>query len=147
MNNELLRHILATIKYRFERSVSGSTGTFGDFSLGKDSRSAKEIIHHMNEVIYSTRFFVEHESLPQERLEEVSFEEESERFITELKKIDRLLDQHQLHVNYAKRLFQGPFSDVLTHIGQLGMLQRLAGNPLEGEDFSSSPIQTGIHDQ
>ncbi|MBO3700202.1 hypothetical protein [Roseivirga sp. E12] len=146
MKNELLRHIISTIKYRFEKSVKGSHETFGDFSLSKGSRSAKEIVHHMNDVIYSTRFFIEHESMPQKGIEKLNFENEVERFKTELSRIDQLLNSNDLDVNYSKRLFQGPFSDVLTHIGQIAMLQRLADNPIAAEDFSRSAIKTGIND-
>ena len=144
MKNELLRHIISTIKYRFEKSVKGSHQTFGDFSLGKDSRSPKEIIHHMNDVIYSTRVYIEQESMPQEEIEKLSFENEIERFKAELSKVDQLLDNKSLDVNYSKRLVQGPFSDVLTHIGQIAMLQRLVENPIDWEDFSRSNIKTGL---
>ncbi|MFI0430687.1 hypothetical protein [Mariniflexile sp. HMF6888] len=146
MKNELLRHIISTIKYRFEKSINDSHQAFSDFSLGKGSRSPKEIIHHMNVVIYSTRVFIEHESIPQEEMEKLSFESEIERFDAELSKIDQLLDNKSLDINYSKRLVQGPFSDILTHIGQIAMLQRLVDNPIDGEDFSKSAIKTGIND-
>lgn len=146
MKNELLRHIISTIKYRFEKSINGNQQNFSDFSLGKGSRSSREIIHHMNDVIYSTRVFIEQESMPQEKIEEVSFENEIERFNSELKRIDHLLDNKDLDINYSKRLFQGPFSDILTHIGQIAMLQRLCNNPIDREDSSRSEIKTGISD-
>ena len=143
MKNELLRHIISTIKYSFEKSINGSTDTFSDFSLGKDSRSPKEIVQHMNEVIYSTTVFIEKESLPQTKLEKLNFEKEIERFKAELSRADKLLDKENLDINYSKRLIQGPFSDLLTHIGQIAMLQRLVDNPIDGEDFSRSEIKTG----
>jgi len=143
MNNELLRHIISTIEYRFEKSIKGSRQTFGDFSLGKQSRSPIEIVHHMYDVMYSTRIFIEQESLPKERIETLSFEIEIKRFNAELRKVDQLLDKKNLDINYSKRLIQGPFSDILTHIGQIAMLQRLVDNPIDGEDFSKSEIKTG----
>jgi hypothetical protein len=146
MNNELLRHIISTIKYRFEKSIKGSHQTFGDFSLGKESRNPREIVHHMYDVIYSTRVFIEQESLPQEKIEKLSFENEIERFNAGLSKVDQLLDEKNLDINYSKRLVQGPFSDILTHIGQIAMLQRLVDKPIDREDFSRSEIRTGIND-
>ena len=140
MKNELLRHIISTIKYRFEKAINNSDNTFSDFSLGKDSRSPKEIIHHMNDVIYSTRVFIEQESLPQEEIEKLGFENGIERFNAELGRVDQLLDNKNLNINYSKRLVQGPFSDILTHIGQIAMLQRMVDNPIDGEDFSRSKI-------
>lgn len=146
MKNELLRHIISTIKYRFDKSIKGSRKTFGEFSLGKESRSLIEIVHHMCDVIYSTRIFIEKESLPKEKIDKLSFENEIERFIAELSKVDQLLDNKNLDINYSKRLLQGPFSDLLTHIGQIAMLQRLVDNPIDGEDFSRSEIKTGMND-
>ncbi len=146
MKNELLRHIISTIKYRFQKSINDRKLAFSDFSLGKGSRSPKEIIHHMNDVIYSTRVFIEQESLPQEKIEKISFENEIERFNVELTRVDKLLNNKDLDINYSKRLLQGPFSDILTHIGQIAMLQRLADNPIDRENFSRSEIRTGIND-
>jgi hypothetical protein len=146
MKNELLRHIISTVKYRFEKSINGGHKAFSEFSLGKGSRSPKEIIHHMNDVVYSSRVFIDQESFPQKEIEQLSFEREIERFQTELSKIDQLLQKKDLDINYSKRLLQGPFSDILTHIGQIAMLQRLVDNPIEGEDFSRIEIRTGINE-
>jgi len=146
MKNELLRHIISTIKYRFEKSINSYDNTFSEFSLGNDSRSPKEIIHHMNDVIYSTRVFIEQEFLPKEQIEKLCFEDEIERFNVELGRVDQLLDNRNLNINYSKKLVQGPFSDILTHIGQIAMLQRIVDNPINGEDFSKRKIKTGIND-
>ena len=39
-----------------------------------------------------------------------------------------------------ERLLQGPFSDAMTHAGQLALLRRLAGSPVPPEDFSLAEI-------
>ena len=80
MNNELLRHIISTIMYRFEKSISGSHPTYGEFSLGKGSRSPMEIVNHMYDVIYSARVFIEEGTFPNEEIQQMSFENEVERF-------------------------------------------------------------------
>ena len=41
-----------------------------------------------------------------------------------------------------ERLLQGPFSDAMTHAGQLAMLRRLAGAPVAPEDFSVADIRS-----
>jgi hypothetical protein len=38
------------------------------------------------------------------------------------------------------QLLQGPFSDVMTHIGQLSMLRRLYGSPVPPENFIYADI-------
>ena len=39
-----------------------------------------------------------------------------------------------------ERMLQGPFSDAMTHAGQLAMLRRLAGNPVPPENFIVAKI-------
>jgi hypothetical protein len=38
---------------------------------------------------------------------------------------------------------QGPLADALTHVGQLMMLRRLAGNPSRSENYAAAEIVTG----
>ena len=40
----------------------------------------------------------------------------------------------------AEILLQGPFSDVMTHAGQIAMLRRLAGSPVPPENFVFADI-------
>ena len=42
-----------------------------------------------------------------------------------------------------ERLFQGPIADVLTHIGQLAMLRRMAGCPIKGENYFVAEVTIG----
>lgn len=144
MNNEFLRHSLSTIEYRFKKSTSECKEEFGDFTLGKGSRTPVEIINHMFHVLKATRIFIEEERFENFKPEILNIESEIEIFLSELKLIDKTLSKKELGIGYAKRLLQGPFSDILTHIGQISMLQRLKGNPIMGEDFSASNIKTGL---
>lgn len=141
MKNEYLRHTLATIDYRFQKSVKYRTDDFGDYKLGKKSRSPKEIINHMYFVLKSTTIYVQEEKIQKKAPKKLDLESEIERFNSEIKNLDNLLSNNELDLNYSKRLLQGPLSDVLTHIGQISMLSRLNNNPIEGEDFSTSIIQ------
>jgi hypothetical protein len=40
-------------------------------------------------------------------------------------------------------MFQGPIADALTHVGQIAMLRRLAGEPIKGENYSRAKIEAG----
>lgn len=142
MINEYLRHTVATIDYRFRKSVGNVDDNFGNFNLGKGSRSPIEIINHMYHVLYSTRIFVEEERLNKEKTRKLDLTQEIERFNLELKEIDKTFSVRELGVQYSKKLLQGPLSDILTHIGQISMLQRLNDAPIKWEDFSSAQIQT-----
>jgi len=145
MKNEYLRHTLSTIAYRFQKSVKNTENDFGDFSAGKGSRTPNEIINHMRQVLSATRIYILEKRYEKETPEKLNLKFEIERFNSELKNIDNILADKKLGINYSKRLLQGPFSDIMTHIGQISMLRRLNGNPIEGEDFSSASIQTGIN--
>lgn len=144
MNNELLRHTIATIQYRFEKSVADSKEDFGIFDLGNDGRNPIGIVNHMYHVLHVTRVFLEEERFETEHPEEMTFPQEIERFNRELVNTDKALELNELPVNYSKRLLQGPFSDLLTHIGQISMMQRLDGRPITAEDFSAASIETGM---
>ena len=71
MKNEFLRHTLATIDYRFRKAVNNADGEFGNFTAGHGSRTPTEIVHHMHQVLHTTRGLVtEEEERRQEPLEE-----------------------------------------------------------------------------
>jgi len=142
VKNEYLRHTLSTINYRFQKSVKYRNADFGDFSLGKESRSPKEIINHMYFVLRSTTLYIEEEKIQTVEPDKLNLELEIDRFSLEIQNLDKVLTENELDINYSKRLLQGPLSDVLTHIGQMSMLSRINNNPIEWEDFSSSKIQT-----
>ena len=40
-------------------------------------------------------------------------------------------------------MFQGPIADALTHIGQIGMMRRMAGAPVRGENYFKADIAAG----
>ena len=144
MKNELLRHPISTIKYRFEKYVANRKANFGEFNLGKGSRNPIEIINHMYHVLYSTRIFLEEENFNAKSPKALTLKQEIERFDNELISIDKALNKNELPLNYSKRLIQGPFSDILTHIGQISLMQRLNGNPIIGENFFAAAIKTGF---
>jgi len=99
----------------------------------------------MYDVLFSTSIFLEEERLDANRLETLSFSREIERFSLEIMRADQALDINELPVDFSKRLLQGPFSDILTHIGQIAIIQGLNGRPIIAEDFSSAAIQTAKH--
>ncbi len=94
----------------------------------------------MYHVLHATRVFISEERYNKQPPEKLNMRSEIDRFIAEIKNLDHVLAKKPLEINYAKRLLQGPFSDLLTHIGQISLLSRLNGKPITGEDFSSAPI-------
>jgi hypothetical protein len=43
----------------------------------------------------------------------------------------------------AEKLFQAPISDALTHVGQIALLRRLAGDPVRAENYYVAKIAIG----
>jgi hypothetical protein len=65
------------------------------------------------------------------------------RFFSALEQLDNAFATEQPSATTLEVLFQGPVSDVLTHIGQLGMLRRVAGSPIKGEVMVIADVQIG----
>ena len=42
-----------------------------------------------------------------------------------------------------EQLVQGPIADVLTHVGQITLMRRLAGSPIRGENYLRADIAPG----
>jgi len=72
-----------------------------------------------------------------------SLKDEIIRFHDMLEELARQIDAGTplLQGMSAERLLQGPFSDAMTHAGQLAMLRRLAGIPVPPENFMFADIE------
>jgi hypothetical protein len=132
---KLLRHFLATLAYRTQKALRDAPADFGAFRAAPEVRTPAELVCHMTSVLgYARTFFVgghyRPEPLP-------SLPQEVERFHEMLADLGALMerDAPMLQQMTAERLLQGPFSDAMTHAGQLALLRRLAGNPIAPENF------------
>lgn len=145
MKNPFLRHTLSTILYRFKKSLSTTETSFGLFNVGGEARTPNNIIDHMYDVLCYSRTLISLDKYEAPSIKDANdITDKTNLFVSELAKLDTLLADKELSFNESKPLIQGPFSDILTHIGQLSMLSRLHGAPIEGEDFSTAPIITGM---
>lgn len=139
----MLRHFLAALAYRTQKALRNAPEDFGSFSAGQDVRTPSELVRHMTSVLgYARTFFVggqyRPEPLPTLSDEITRFHEMIEYLSEHLK--SRTPMQQKLT---PERLLQGPFSDAMTHAGQLAMLRRLAGNPVAPENFIVAEIDAG----
>ena len=137
----LLNHFLAALAYRTQKALRDAPAGFGSFRVGEGVRTPAELVRHMASVLgYARTFFVGGHYRP-EPLD--SFAEEIQRFHEML----GLLAQHlrngdpMLEGMTEERLLQGPFSDAMTHAGQLALLRRLAGAPVAPENFIVAEIR------
>jgi len=135
----MLKHYLAAVAYRTQKALRGAPDTFAAFRVKPGVRTPHEIVLHMTGVIgYARTFFIGGEWHPEKMS---SFNEEIRRFHELLEDLGRYLDDDTPFINTTpERLLQGPFSDAMTHAGQLIMLRRLFGNPVPPENFIMADI-------
>lgn len=137
----LLRHFLAALAYRTQKALRDAPPEFASFQAGSQTRTPHEIVRHMDSVIgYARTFLIGGKySAP-----------EFEDFCDAVKHFHEILQDMAQHLEggtefnniTAENLLQGPFSDAMTHAGQLAMLRRLAGSPVPPENFVFAEIDS-----
>ena len=140
VKRKLLNHFLAALAYRTQKALRDAPEDFGSFRAHEGVRTPAELLRHMTSVLgYARTHFVGGRYWP-DPLE--TLDAEIERF----HKMLGLLAQHLrngdalLEGMTEERLLQGPFSDAMTHAGQLALLRRLAGAPVPPENFIVAKI-------
>ncbi len=142
IKREFLRHAVATLAYRGGKAVQGAPANFSDFRVGEKSRTPGEILAHIGDLLDWALWLAKGENRGQNS-KPLPWEKEVERFFAELRKFDAYLASDQPLKNPAEKLFQGPIADALTHVGQIGMLRRLADLPVRGENYFKADIVIG----
>lgn len=136
----LLSHFLAALAYRTQKALRHAPAEFEAFTPPANLRSPRELVRHMTSVLgYARTHFIGGQYWP-EPLE--SLTDEVERFHNILEDLRKhLLSETPLIGDMTEeRLLQGPFSDAMTHAGQLAMLRRFAGSPVAPENFIVAEI-------
>jgi hypothetical protein len=144
----LLRHFLAALAYRTQKALRDAPIEFGDYRAAEGVRTPSELVRHMTSVLgYARTYFIGGQYRPEPL---PSLNEEIIRF-------HEMLEDVAGHIEAGmplkegiteERLLQGPFSDAMTHAGQLAMLRRLAGVPVPPENFivaEITPERLGIN--
>ena len=135
----MLRHFLAALAYRTQKALRGAPSDFGDFAAGNLTRTPRNLVQHMTSVLGYARTFFRGGSYRPEPL--LSLEGEVERFHEMLADLSAHLKAGDPLVDMTpEQLLQGPFSDAMTHAGQLAMLRRLHGSPVPPENFSLAEV-------
>ena len=66
------------------------------------------------------------------------------RFFEVLKRLDdSLFVGDSLREVGEMQLLQGPFADAMLHLGQIGIFRRMAGSPVEPENYILADIKIG----
>jgi hypothetical protein len=139
---ELLRHCLATIAYRGEKAIRNAPALFADFHAPEGARTPGEILAHIGD-LFDWALSIASGNPAWKDSTPLPWEKETERFFATLKSFDDYLASSEPLHSTPEKLFQGAIADSLTHIGQIGILRRMAGVPVRGESYFHSNIAVG----
>lgn len=139
---EVLGHFLAAIAYRAQKALRDAPPNYPEFSAGHQVRTPVAILRHMTSLMgYATTLF-DGGSYPVEPEPLASFDLEIARFHEMVERLGgRIASGAPLLENSERQLLQGPLADVMTHIGQLALLRRLAGAPTRPENFIFADVR------
>ena len=143
-DRELLRHYLGAVAYRTQKALREAPPHYPGFDPGHQVRTPVEILRHMTSLMGYTRTFFVGGSYPMKPEPLPTFEAEVARFHGMLEALDALLADETLATRLStEQLLQGPFADVMTHVGQLALLRRLADAPVPPENFIHADVRSG----
>jgi hypothetical protein len=136
----LLRHFLAALAYQTQKALRDAPESFAGFQAGEGVRTPQDLLRHMTSVLGYARTFIiggyyTAELLPDMQSEIARFHEMLEDLGT------RLREGATFTGTTPDAILQGPFSDAMTHAGQLALLRRLAGSPVPPENFVKADIR------
>ena len=135
----LLLHLLATIAFRARYALRGAPESFGSFQAGNEVWTPAELVRHMASVLGYARSCFEGDRPRIDPLPDL---------VAEITRFHAMIEDVARHVRAGtelkgmteEQLLQGPFADALTHVGQLAMLRRLSGSPVQRESFVQADV-------
>ena len=141
-DRQLLQHFLAAIAYRTQKALRGAPEHYPDFTLKHEVRTPVEILRHMTSLMGYVQTFFIGGTYPTHPAPLASFTDEIARFHSMLEDVGRfIMAETPPRGITTEQLLQGPLSDVMTHVGQLAILRRLAESPVASENFIYADIK------
>ncbi|MCP4581437.1 MAG: hypothetical protein GY839_07440 [candidate division Zixibacteria bacterium] len=139
IKRQTLRHFLATLAYRVQKALRDAPDPFAEFRAKPGVRTPHELLSHMTGVLSYARTFLAGGESFRERMP--TFREEIIRFHEVLESLGTLLlGDKPFNGTTPDKMLQGPFSDAMTHAGQLALLRRLYGSPVPPENFIMAAV-------
>jgi hypothetical protein len=139
---EMLRHTVATLAYRGGKAVLNAPEGFGAFRVNDTTRTPVEILTHIGDLL-DWALCVAKGDYTYKESSALPWDEEVARFFSTLDAFDSYLASDAPLGYSAEKIFQGPIADALTHVGQIGMLRRVAGAPVRGESYFRAEVVIG----
>lgn len=142
LKRDLLRHTVATLAYRGGKAVLNAPDGFATSRVNDTTRTPGEILAHIGDLLDWTLCVAQGEYVYKES-SPLPWEEGVTRFFAALKTFDSYLASEAPLGSSTEKILQGPIADVLTHVGQIAMLRRMAGAPVRGENYFRAEIAIG----
>jgi hypothetical protein len=139
---DLLRHTVATLAYRGGKAVRGAPDAFADFEAAPGVRTPSAILAHVGD-LFDWALSIANGAEAWNNSTPLPWEQEVARFFATLQAFDHRMAAKEPLAAPAEKLFQGPIADALTHVGQLSMLRRMSGTPVQGENYYRAEISAG----
>jgi hypothetical protein len=138
----LLNHYLAAIAYRTQKAIRDAPERYWQFSAGHQARTPIAILRHMTSLMGYVRTHFLGGAYPVQPEPLATPAVEINRFHDLIVDVGGLLMVGTpLREISHQQLLQGPFADVMTHVGQLALLRRLADAPVPPENFIFADIR------
>jgi hypothetical protein len=141
---ELLRHMVATVAFRGRIAVSGAPPNFAIFKAVESARTPGEILAHIGDLLYGSHFLLKGELVYLES-DPLPWDDEIARFFNGVRELDSFLTTDLPLAHPVEKLVQGPIGDALTHVGQIILLRRIAGSPVETASYFEAEITPGLY--
>ena len=146
MKREVLRHMLATVAYRGGLAIIDATPDFATFRPHETTRTPGEILAHIGDLLEGSFHLIKGEMVFLTS-EPLPWNEEIARFFAAVNQLDAQLASEDPMGCPVERLVQGPIGDALTHVGQIVMLRRMAGQPVRVGEYFAAEIVAGEIDE
>lgn len=134
----LLRHFLAALAYRTQKAVQEAPADYADLRITANARTPHEIVWHMTGLMGYVIVLLRGGEWKPDQLD--TFPAELERFHAKLEGVATVLAAEAISTEVSERLLQGPLADAMTHVGQLALLRRCAGDPVHPENFFRADV-------
>lgn len=142
----LLRHMLATLAYRGGKAIRNAQPGFGEFLPEGVKNSPVVLLSHICDLIEWAHRWAQSgaQGVVEYRTATPGYwVGEVDRFHAALGEFDTYLAEAEEVGGDLETLIQAPIADSLTHIGQIALLRRMAGDAVLGEAYRLAEIEIG----
>jgi hypothetical protein len=135
--------MLATLAYRGGKTIRGAPEGFASFRAEGSLNTPVLLLAHIGDLIEWAHRWCRGEEQSYKVSEPLDWNGEVKRFYGSLESFDQYLASAGSLQTDLEGMFQAPIADALTHIGQLALLRRMAGDPVPGEAYRLAEIVAG----